>query len=486
MSRVETYIVSDGNGSQISEEGNEDNELSTDGLVDDDHGGNEVKLKMETESDTVLDVSLHTLENLASDLDGQDDGRETGSEENDISGSLGSLSGTFDGNTTIGLLERGSVVDTVTSHGSQVTTLLQHLDDLVLVLGENLSETIGTLNKIVLGSARETTVDKLSRVVDLGTESKHLAGFLGDGNSVTSQHLDGNTELLSLNDGLSGIFTGRVEHREETKENPVTTILLVSDTKGTETTPSEIGSLVTEQPSGLFIAVGQVEDGLGSSLGADVLVSAHVANSGNTLGDGVEGSELLSLPALVEDLASLGVAADGEESDLVNGIERLEVVGRGKSSDSHHPVDVLALSDVGLTNGKLVGSESTGLVRAKNIDTSEGLDSSELLDNSPLLSEVGGTDSESSGSDDRKTDWDTDDKEDKSVVEEGDGALSSTAVGSDTEMTEETTNPCSEDEEHDEDEKSCTDGVHDSLEVTCNELVAVVLYAILQITYLGP
>jgi hypothetical protein len=211
-----------------------------------------------------------------------------------------------------------------------------------------------------------------------------------------------------------------------------------------------------------------------------------VANSGNTLGDGVEGSELLSLPALVEDLASLGVAADGEESDLVNGIERLEVVGRGKSSDSHHPVDVLALSDVGLTNGKLVGGESTGLVRAKNIDTSEGLDGSELLDNSPLLSEVGGTDSESSGSDDGKTDWDTDDEEDKSVVEEGDGALSSTAVGSDTEMTEETTNPCSEDEEHDEDEKSCTNGVHDSLEVTCSELVAVVLYAILQITYLGP
>jgi hypothetical protein len=255
MSRVKTYIVGDGNGSQISEESNEDNELSTDGLVDDDHGGNEVKLKMETESDTVLDVSLHTLENLASDLDGQDDSRETGSEENDISSSLGSLGGTFDGNTTIGLLERGSVVDTVTSHGSQVTTLLQHLDDLVLVLGENLSETIGTLNKIVLSSARETTVDKLSRVVDLGTESKHLAGLLSDGNSVTSQHLDGNTELLSLNDGLSGIFTGRVEHREETKENPVTTILLVSDTKGTETTPSEIGSLVTEQPSGLFIAV---------------------------------------------------------------------------------------------------------------------------------------------------------------------------------------------------------------------------------------
>jgi H+-transporting ATPase len=33
----------------------------------------------------------------------------------------------------------------ITSHGSQVTTLLEHLDDLVLVLGEDLSETISLL-----------------------------------------------------------------------------------------------------------------------------------------------------------------------------------------------------------------------------------------------------------------------------------------------------------------------------------------------------
>lgn len=421
---------------------------------------------METEGNTVLDVSLHTLENLASDLDGQDDGRETGGEEDNVSGSLGSLSGTFDGNTTIGLLERGSIVDTVTSHSRQVTTLLQHFDDLVLVFGEDFSETISALDEVVLGSSRETTVDELSRVVNLGTESKHLASFLSDGDGVTSQHLDGDTELLSLNDGLGGIFTGRVEHRQETKENPVAAILLVSDTKGTETTPSEIGSLVTEQAGSLLVAVGKVEDGLGSSLGADVLVSSHVADGGNALRDGVEGSELLSLPALVEDLAGLGVTADGEESNLVDGVERLEVVGRGKGSDGHHPVDILTLSDVRLANRQLVGSESTGLVRAENINTSKRLDGSKLLDDSPLLSEVGSTDSESGGGDDGKTDGDTDDEEDQSVVEKGDGALSSTAVSSDTQVTEETTDPGSEDEEHDEDEKSSTDGVHDGLEMS--------------------
>jgi hypothetical protein len=60
---------------------------------------------------------------------------------------------------------------TVSRHGSQVTSLLQHFDDLVLVFGENLSETVGTLNKIVLSGTGQTTVDQPVRVVNLGTES---------------------------------------------------------------------------------------------------------------------------------------------------------------------------------------------------------------------------------------------------------------------------------------------------------------------------
>ena len=39
-------IVGDGDGGQIGEEGKEDNELNTDGLVDDDHRGDEIDLQM--------------------------------------------------------------------------------------------------------------------------------------------------------------------------------------------------------------------------------------------------------------------------------------------------------------------------------------------------------------------------------------------------------------------------------------------------------
>jgi hypothetical protein len=461
-----SVVVGDGDGSQISEQGKEDNELGTDGLVEDDHRGDEVDFQVQAESDTVLDVGLHTLENLAGSLDGKNDGRQTGGKEDDIGGGLSSLGGTLDGNTTVRLLQGRSIVDTVTSHGSQVTTLLEHFDDLVLVLGEDLSETISTLDEIVLSGTGKTTVDKLGRVVNLGTESKHLAGLLGDGDGVTSQHLDGDTELLSLNDGLGGILTGRVEHGQETKEDPVTVVLLVSDTKGTETTASELGSLLLVQVGGDLITVGEVDNGLRGTLGADVLVTTHVADGSDTLGDGVEGSELLGPPAHVEDLTSLGVAADGKDGNLVDRVERLQVVGRGESSDGHHPVDILALSDVRLTKRQLVSGKGTGLVRAENVNTSEGLNGGELLNNSLLLGEVGGTDSESGGGNNGKTDGDTDDEHDQGVVEKSDGLVGTLTSLRDGNVTEETTDPGQEDEEHDQDEKRCTDGVHDSLEVT--------------------
>ena len=364
-------VVGDGDGSQIGEKGEEDNQLDVDGLVDDDHGCDQVDLQMEAEGDTVLNVRLHTLEDLTGDLDSRDDGGETRGEEDDIGGSLGRLGGTLHSNTTVGLLERGSIVDTVTSHGSQMATLLDHLDDLVLMLGEDFCETIGALNKIVLGSTAETTVDQTIRVVNFGTESQHLAGFLGNGNGVPSQHLDLETEELSFSDGLGGIFTGRVEHGQHSEQLPRLIVLLDSNTEGTETTTSELGSLGLEQVGGLLRALSEVENSFRGPFSCNVVLTIAYALASDTLGDGVEGSVFGGLPALLEDLAGLGETFEGQDSDFVDGVQRFDVVGRGKSRDSHHPVDIDILSNVGLTDRQLIGSESTGLVGAKNVDTLE-------------------------------------------------------------------------------------------------------------------
>jgi hypothetical protein len=138
-------------------------------------------------------------------------------------------------------------------------------------------------------------------------------------------------------------------------------------------------------------------------------------------------------------------------------------VGRSESGASHHPVDVLTLSNVGLTDRELVGSERTSLVRAQDVDTGEGLNGSELLNDSLLLGEIGSADSEGGGGNDGKTDGDTDDEQNQSVVQESVGGL----LGSgNLQVTEETTDPGEQNPEHDEDEESGTDVVHDSLEVT--------------------
>lgn len=456
-------VVGNGDGGQVSEQGNEDNQIGTDGLVNDDHGGDKVDLKVETQSNTVLNVGLHTLENLTGELDSIDDGGQTGGKEDNIGGSLGGLSGTLDSDTTVSLLKRGSIVDTVTSHGSQVTTLLEHLDDLVLVLGEDLSETVSLLNEIVLSRASKTTVDQTLGVVNLGRESKHLAGFLGNGKSITSQHLDGQTKVLGLSDGVGGILTRGVEHGVHAQQLPGLALLLDGNTEGTETTTSELSSLLTELVGLLLRALGHVEDSLGGTLGADVADTIAGTDGGDTLGDGVERSVLLGNPVAGEDLTGLGVATEGHDGDLVDGVEVLDVVVGGNGSNSHHPVNINTLVDVGLTDGELVGSKGTSLVRAENVDTSKGLNGSELLDDSLLLSQVGSTDSEGGGSDDGKTDGDTNDQENQGVVEQ----VAVLVLGSsDLEVTVETTDPGSENPEHDKDEQGGTDVVHDSLEVT--------------------
>jgi hypothetical protein len=69
---------------------------------------------------------------------------------------------------------------------------------------------------------------------------------------------------------------------------------------------------------------------------------------------------------------------------------------------------------------------------------SEGFDSSELLNDSLLLGEVSSTDGESGGGNDRKTDWDSDNQEDKSVVKKVDRAPH---WGGNWQVMEETTNP---------------------------------------------
>lgn len=344
-----------------------------------------------------------------------------------------------------------------------MTTLLQHLDNLVLVLREDFSEAISPLAEIINRVASHVAVQQLVGVVHLGSKSKHTAGLLSNGNGITSKHLDLKTKGLGIGNGLGSVRAGRVEQRQHTQHLPGTISLADGNSQGSETTAGKLRGLGLEHGRLFFGNVASLEHGVGSTLAALVADAVVGTDSSNSLGDGVEGSELLGRPALRDHFLGLGVSLQGKNGDLVDGVQSLDVVAGSKRSNGHHPVDVDTVHEERLTNGKLVSGQGTGLVRAENVDTSKGLDGGKLLHNGLLLGEVGGTDGKSSGCDNGQTDRHTDDEQNEDVVEQVGGVL---GAANNVQVAVETTNPGSEHEEDDENQKRSTDGVHNGLEVT--------------------
>ena len=81
----------------------------------------------------------------------------------------------------------------ITSHGAKVAETLETLDDLVLVLREDTGETVGIQDHLVEGgvltSGGGTILQHLGGI-HVVTQAETTAGFLGDGELITSDHLD--------------------------------------------------------------------------------------------------------------------------------------------------------------------------------------------------------------------------------------------------------------------------------------------------------
>jgi hypothetical protein len=403
------------------------------------------------------------VENLARSLERIDDSTETRGKEDNIGGGAGSVGGTLDGNTSISLLERGSIVDTVTSHGNKVATLLENLDDGVLVLGEDLGETIGSLDEIVdLRTGHVTTATKAEtlRVVDVGTETELARSLTSNADGVTSKHLDGKTKVLGLVDGAVGIVTRGVRAGHNTENLPRALATLAGNTKRTETTGSELSNLVLVGlvdllRDGVVLSDG-VEDSHGGTLDADnALALRGLDGNLDLLGDGVERLEVED-GVLGENVLGKRVVAEGLEESLINGINTLLLAGRSETGSEHQVIGVDTLDAERLRERQLVLGESTSLVRAEDLDTSKGLNGRELLDDGLLLGEVGGTDSHGGSDDGGKTDGNTDNGDGKSETEDGDNAVRAVEAG----------DPDNEQGDDDQDQENRTNAVENLSEVT--------------------
>jgi len=406
---------------------------------DKDHEGREVELVGEGEDGEADDdtdgdgagvdgVVAHPLEDDTGLADGVDDGRETRLSQHNIGGTARGIGCTLDRNTDVGTGESRGVVGTVTSHGAEMTETLEALDDLVLVFGEDSSETIGVHDHLVevgvLAAGGGTILQDTGRV-HVVTHTKTTASLLSDSELVTSDHLDLDTESLSLVDGLLGVITGRIEDGEKTNKlesvalslEVVTVDLLVGNSESTETTEGVLLNVGLETVLELFILVAsaKVDDDGGHTLGNTLELAGGLLTVGDlgTLVNGVEGLE-------VEE-GNSGTSAGGVPEGLDDGgVDGVLVLGTGGvGSEKDHILcreGAVGLDSVAI-NGELVGGEGTSLVGAKDGDTSQLLNGRNTGDDGLVLGELLGTDGEGDGQDSGHGNGDTTNEEDEDVVE---------------------------------------------------------------------
>ena len=357
-----------------------------------------------------------------------DDGRETGLGQDDIGSTASSVGGTLYSNTDVGTGQGRGIVGTVTGHGAKVAETLEALDDLVLVLGEDASETISIQNHLVeggvLASGGGSILQDLSGI-HVVAQTETTPSFLGDSELITSNHLDLDTESHSIVDSLLGVLTGRVEDGEETDKFETVTLSFVittldflkSDGEGTETTHSEFLNVSLEPVLDLLglVAAAKFDDDAGHALGDTLELSGGLLTVGNlgTLVDGVEWLEVEDLDTSV----GFGWVGDGIDDTCIDGVLVL-----GTGSVCSQLDDILkgewTVSPDGHTiDGEFVGGEGTGLVRAQDGDGSQLLDGSDTGDDGLVLGELLSTDGEGDGQDGGHSDRDTTDQEDEDVVE---------------------------------------------------------------------
>ena len=317
--------------------------------------------------------------------------------------------------------------------------MLEDFDDIVFVLRENFCETIGGFNEIVdfrTGHVSSSTETEFLRVVNVCSETELAGSFTSNTDGITSQHLDGKTEVLGFVDGASSIVTGGIHTGHDTHDFPFRVTTSSCNTEGSETTRGELGNLVLVVVDNFIRKRVVFFDGLedekrGSLDTDDALTLWGFDNGGNLLGDGIERVEFDDL-VFAENALGAGVVTESFQESLVNGIKTFGFAGSSETGRKHELIGIDTLDGVRLMKRQFVLRECTSpaslvlfetrigghlLIGTENFDTSKRFDSAELLYDGLLLSKISSTDSHGGGDDGGKTDGDTDDSDSQSKFE---------------------------------------------------------------------
>lgn len=466
--RRQDSVEGQGHDGTVVQDGNDQN-----------HEGREVELpdeghqgEADDDSDgngTGVDgVVSHTLENDSGTSDGVNDGGQSGFGQDNIGGTSSGVSSTFDGDTDVRSGQCRRIVRTITSHGAQVTESLNSLDDFKLVFGENTGESIGVHDHLVqvgvLGTGGGSILQNLGGV-HVVTETQSSTGFLGDGELITSDHLDLDTEGLSVIDGLLGVGSGRVEDGEKTDKfetvalgiRGVTHDFLEGDGQGSETSSSELFDVVLKLVLDFrgLVSGAKFDDDTGHTLGSSLELASGFFSVGDlgSLVDRVEGLEVEELDALS---SQCGVR-EGTNNTTVDGILVLSSRGVGSEQDGLVNGEGTVGLDVLLVDGELVGGQCTGLVGTQDGNTGQLFDGGDTGNDSLVLGELLSTDGEGNGQDGRHGNGDTTNEQDKDVVKTSSVLVSESGVEDED---------LEQDEDTDRDQTESTDSGENHLQVT--------------------
>ena len=128
-----------------------------------------------------------------------------------------------DGDAAVGLLQRGGVVDAVAGHADDVAALLEDVDDVELVLGEDLGEAVGVLDgrRLPPRSLRASTSPRpeASRMLVPSPSFVAVSWAIASASPVTI--LTCTPSSPGGGDGRLGVFARRVKQGQHPEQLPV-------------------------------------------------------------------------------------------------------------------------------------------------------------------------------------------------------------------------------------------------------------------------
>ncbi|KAI3481410.1 hypothetical protein L1887_56237 [Cichorium endivia] len=174
--------------------------------------------------DEVADKALHVVEDRSALLHGRLDGGKVVVRQHHVRRQLGHVGAGTHGDTNVGLLERGRVVDAVAGHGDHEALALEQVDELRLVRGLDAREEAGARHggepvvargeRVEFAAGERLAVERLGGVKDADLAADGLGGVL----VVSGDDDDADARLAAALDGGAHLGTRRVEHADEADE----------------------------------------------------------------------------------------------------------------------------------------------------------------------------------------------------------------------------------------------------------------------------